>query len=145
MSIQNILRRTGPALAAAAILLLSACEPAAPEPQIDWQPPGFELVDAAGETFRYPDDLDSPAIVLFWASWCPPCRAAMPAIDRIHRDYASRGVVVMGDVGGASRTEQIAICNGHWCWSWNDPPQGYGWLDDGLPADISVSSTWAPV
>ena len=41
-------RLTLPVVAATSALLLSACEPEAPEPQIDWQPPAFELADALG-------------------------------------------------------------------------------------------------
>ena len=70
-------------LAAAAVLLTAACEQAPPEPQIDWEPPAFELADADGKTFRYPDDLEGPAIVLFWASWCPYCKALMPHLQSI--------------------------------------------------------------
>ena len=83
MSIKKTLRLAGPVIAAAAALLLSACEPSAPEPQIDWQPPGFALADATGETFRYPHDLDGPTIVLFWANWCPYCKALMPHLQSI--------------------------------------------------------------
>lgn len=31
----------------------------------------------------------------FWASWCPPCKASFPALARLHRDYASRGFVII--------------------------------------------------
>lgn len=32
----------------------------------------------------------------FFASWCPPCNAEAPAIDSIARDYAARGLRVVG-------------------------------------------------
>jgi len=41
----------------------------------------------------------------FWATWCGPCKAASPAIQKIHDKFASRGVMVIGanveGVGGA--------------------------------------------
>ncbi|MBT8064022.1 MAG: TlpA family protein disulfide reductase [Gammaproteobacteria bacterium] len=63
--------------------LLSACDAGRVEPQMDWQPPAWELIDAKGEAFRYPEDLDGPAVVLFWASWCPYCKALMPYLKTI--------------------------------------------------------------
>jgi peroxiredoxin len=35
-------------------------------------------------------------VVNFWATWCPPCVEEMPDLQRIHDDYASRGVTVVG-------------------------------------------------
>ena len=35
-------------------------------------------------------------ILNIWASWCPPCRKEMPDLEKVHNDYASRGVQVIG-------------------------------------------------
>jgi len=32
----------------------------------------------------------------FWASWCAPCKASFPVINRWHQELASRGFVVLG-------------------------------------------------
>jgi thiol-disulfide isomerase/thioredoxin len=31
-----------------------------------------------------------------WATWCTPCRHEMPALERLSRTYAPRGLVVVG-------------------------------------------------
>ena len=53
----------------------------------DWRPPAFTATTAAGETFQYPDDLQGPTIVLFWATWCPYCKALMPHLQSIVDEY----------------------------------------------------------
>lgn len=35
-------------------------------------------------------------VVNFWATWCPPCVEEMPDLQRVHDEYRSRGVVVVG-------------------------------------------------
>jgi thiol-disulfide isomerase/thioredoxin len=35
-------------------------------------------------------------IVDFWATWCPPCRGIMPALDALHRERKQAGLVVLG-------------------------------------------------
>jgi cytochrome c biogenesis protein CcmG/thiol:disulfide interchange protein DsbE len=37
-----------------------------------------------------------PVFLDFWASWCPPCRAGMPVLDRVAKVQEKRGLVVLG-------------------------------------------------
>ena len=58
--------------------------------------PDFALKAPGGETVRL-EDLKGQVVVLdFWATWCPPCRRAMPMLQKIHEDYAAKDVKVVG-------------------------------------------------
>ncbi len=36
-----------------------------------------------------------PAVVVFWATWCPYCKALMPYLEGIQADYADAGVKII--------------------------------------------------
>ncbi|MGP4039465.1 redoxin domain-containing protein [Gracilibacillus sp. D59] len=48
--------------------------------------PDFELETLNGETVKLSDYRGEPVMLNFWATWCPPCRAEMPDMQRFYQD-----------------------------------------------------------
>jgi len=67
-----------------------------PAPQQGFLAPDFELQTTTGETIRLSDLRGQAVLVNLWATWCPPCRAEMPAIEKIYNEYKDDGFVVLG-------------------------------------------------
>lgn len=62
------------------------------------------LHDISGREVSLSQLRGSVVVLNLWATWCPPCRREMPALDAVHASYADRGVVVVGvDVGESRR------------------------------------------
>lgn len=58
--------------------------------------PQFELKDVNGRTVRLRDYQGKVVLINFWATWCPPCRAEMPDLVRLQREYGKKGLQVIG-------------------------------------------------
>jgi thiol-disulfide isomerase/thioredoxin len=58
--------------------------------------PPWHALDFAGKTVDFPDvAAGKPTVVVFWATWCPYCKAFMPRLKAIEADYRARGVKVI--------------------------------------------------
>jgi len=55
----------------------------------------FALRTPDGATFRLSDHRGKVVLVNFWATWCPPCREEMPAMERLYRQQKDRGLVLV--------------------------------------------------
>ncbi len=72
-----------------------------PEPRS--LPEGLSFTDGEGREVRFETFRGRVLVVNFWATWCPPCVAEMPALDRLHALLTREGVDVLAlssDRGG---------------------------------------------
>ncbi|WP_456375856.1 TlpA family protein disulfide reductase, partial [Thiolapillus sp.] len=62
--------------------------------------PDFNLKDVDGNNYRFSDLKGKVVIVNFWATWCPPCRAEMPSMQRAWEQLREEGILMLAiDVG----------------------------------------------
>ncbi len=55
----------------------------------------FKLQDLNGKVIRLSDFKGKPVLLDFWATWCPPCRASIPGIEKLYKEYSGKGLVVL--------------------------------------------------
>lgn len=72
----------------------------------------FTLTDQYGNSHTLSEYKGKTVFLNFWATWCPPCRAEMPDIEKIYQSYKEKGdesLVILGVAGpgqGQETTEQ---------------------------------------
>jgi peroxiredoxin len=66
-----------------------------PAPQAGFLAPDFTAKTLKGETVRLSDLRGKVVLINIWASWCPPCRAEMPAIEHTYQVNKDNGFVVL--------------------------------------------------
>ena len=72
----------------------------------------FTLTDQYGNTHTLSDYKGKTVFLNFWATWCPPCRAEMPDIQKLYETYDTEGddaLVVLGIAApgmGSERSEE---------------------------------------
>jgi peroxiredoxin len=57
--------------------------------------PDFTLKDLAGNTVTLSQYRGKVVFLNFWATWCQPCRAEMPAMERLNEVYGSQNFVML--------------------------------------------------
>jgi peroxiredoxin len=75
---------------------LNAVSSAWAAPTVGEPAPSLVAGTLDGRTFDLDRLRGKVAIVNFWATWCPPCREEMPALDAFYRRYRNEGVELIG-------------------------------------------------
>ena len=55
----------------------------------------FELDSLTGDPVALDDYKGDVIVMNFWATWCPPCRAEMPGLNRFYETHRDDGVVIL--------------------------------------------------
>lgn len=97
--------------------------------------PQFNYVDAVGKRWSL-DEVkgNNGTLVIFWASWCGPCRKEIPELKKIHQTYKSKGINLVS----ISTDHDIAA------WKLAMKQEAMGWINlSNLPGDSKlINSTY---
>jgi thiol-disulfide isomerase/thioredoxin len=104
--------------------------------------PVFPLLDDRGRRVSLALYRGRVVLINLWASWCPPCRAEMPDLQRLADSHASGGIAIVGLNEGESpqRARAFADSLGIRFPIWMDTTQRYGrtYAALGLPTTVIV-------
>jgi peroxiredoxin len=58
--------------------------------------PDFTLHDTTGKKVSLSSYKGKAVVVDFWATWCAPCKIEIPWLEKLHDQYASQGLEILG-------------------------------------------------
>lgn len=64
-------------------------------PHKGFRAPDFTLPTLAGDELTLSSLQGKVVILNFWATWCLPCRAEMPALQQVYQDYRELGLEIV--------------------------------------------------
>ncbi len=54
----------------------------------------WQLINDRGEQFDFNDAKNKVVIINFWATWCPPCIAEMPSLNKLYKAYEDKVILL---------------------------------------------------
>ena len=104
--------------------------------------PVFDLLDDNGKPVSLAQYRGRVVVMNLWASWCPPCRAEMPDLQRLAEAYRGSNLTIVGVNEGesAQRASDFAASLRIAFPIWIDDQQRYGrvYAALGLPTTVVV-------
>ena len=64
-------------------------------PNQSFPAPDFTLKNPEGEDIKLSDLQGKVVFLNFWATWCPPCRAEMPSMEKIYAHYKDKDFTIL--------------------------------------------------
>jgi peroxiredoxin len=78
--------------------------------------PDFVLNDLSGKTTKLSSYKGTVVLLEFWATWCPPCKDAIPDMEKLYHKYHGQGFTILGismDADSeAAKVAQFAVSHG---------------------------------
>ena len=78
--------------------------------------PSFSVDALDGQTFSLETMAGKPALIVFWASWCGPCRREAEAVRGIVQSYGERLVVL--SINSGEDPTKVRLSAREWGLSW---------------------------
>jgi peroxiredoxin len=85
--------------------------PVGPAALVGQQAPSFTVPRLGGGSGGLDAYRGRVVVMNLWATWCPPCRAEMPDLQRLYQTYRTRELVVLGVDQGESGSRAGAFAN----------------------------------
>ena len=57
--------------------------------------PDFTLNDPDGKPVRLGELKGKVVFLNFWATWCPPCIIEMPSMEKLHREFGDKSLMIL--------------------------------------------------
>jgi thiol-disulfide isomerase/thioredoxin len=65
--------------------------------------PELNFSDLSGKKYSLKDFKNRVVLVVYWATWCPPCRKEIPVLNKIQEKYSKRDMLLLA----ISQDEQL--------------------------------------
>lgn len=58
--------------------------------------PDFKLQGEDGKWYQLSEMRGKVVVINFWATWCPPCRYEMPALENLWQKVKNKNIIILG-------------------------------------------------
>jgi len=63
--------------------------------QVGLRAPDFTLQAMDGKQYRLSEIAGQPVLINYWATWCIPCKAELPILQKLYQEYQPKGLVIL--------------------------------------------------